>query len=252
MILTLPVSHLISENNYSRIPGIRALEYRNPQPVFNSEMECLFHSNYGIIQKEFIDYFDSISDYLNENKFKLFSFDFGPAVEAVKIQDFYYVTESDLLSKSELEKKVHSRLSYVKSKFNGDIAMENLNYYPTTAYSHICEAEFISDIIRKNDVYMVLDIAHAVISAHNMEIDRYEYLSSLPLDRVKEIHLSAPGIKDGKWQDLHEIPTIDEYKILNFIRERLFIKPYIVVEYYKNISVLREIYSMLNDNVMLI
>ncbi len=247
MILTLSVSHLINKENYFLIPGIKALEYREPRPVLNNEMQSLFHCSYGIVQYEFIDYFDSILDYLVENKIKMFSFDFGPAVEKVEIQDYYYNARSELLSRNELYKKVHSRLKYMKRNFHGDIALENLNYFPTSAYNHVCEANFISDVVRKNNVYFVLDIAHAIITSQNMGIDKYEYLSSLPLERVKEIHLSASGIKDGRYRDLHEMPSAEEYEILAFIKNWLVEDFYLVIEYYKDFVELREIYKNLDN-----
>lgn len=246
MILTLPVSNLISKDNYFLMPRIEALEYREPQPVLDNEIESLFHSDYGIVQKEFIDYFDSILDYLAENRIKMFSFDLGPAAEKVEIEDFYYIARSKLLSRDELYEKIQSRLSYIKSNFNGCIALENLNYFMPTAYNHVCEANFINDIIRKNKVFFVLDIAHAIVTSHNLGIDAYEYISSLPLERVREIHLSAPGIKDGQIRDLHGIPSAKEYELLNFIRSQLVGEPYLVVEYYKDFVKLQEIYKNLS------
>lgn len=248
MILTLPISQIINKENYSLIPGIKALEYKDPRPILDKKMESLFHSGYGIIQEEFLSYFDSIVDYLVENKVKMFSFDLGPSTERVEVEDYYYISKSKILKKNDLFEVIRHRIRYIKNRYKGKIAMENLNYFPTSAYTHVCETDFISDIVKENDVYLLLDIAHAVISAHNMSVDIYEYISLLPLSRVKEIHLSAPGITDGKWRDLHGIPTYEEYEVLDYISKQLIEEPYLVVECYNNLAVLLEIYENINVN----
>jgi uncharacterized protein (UPF0276 family) len=247
MILTLPVGHLINGDNYHQIPSVKALEYRDTTPILDNKLESIFHSGYGIVQEEFLGYFESIVDYLNENNIKMFSFDIGPAAEKIKTEDYYYIARSEVLSKDEIRKIIRQRLKFIREKFHGDIALENLNYFPTSAYSHVCESNFISDIVRDNEVYMVLDIAHAIITVNNMEVDKYEYLASLPLNKVKEIHLSAPGVKDGKWRDFHEEPSLEVYEVLGFIKKRLIGNPYLVLEYYKSLSALREIYESLDS-----
>ena len=83
-ILTLPVSHLIDGNNHLLFTGIKALEYKFPQTVFAKYLPRLFHSCHGVAWKGFLDYFDTISGYLNVNRFKIFSFDLGPAVSSTK------------------------------------------------------------------------------------------------------------------------------------------------------------------------
>jgi uncharacterized protein (UPF0276 family) len=243
MIPVLPVSHLINKNNYSEISGIKALEYRKSQPIIDNEMDCLFHSGIGIVQRGFIEYVDLIIDYLNDNDFKLFSFDLGPSAEDVEYNDYFYITKSAVIDKSQIKKRIQRDLSYIKRRFKGIIALENLNYFPTPAYSTVCDADFIKEVIEENDVYLTLDIAHAIISANNLSINLFNYLSSLPLDRVIEVHFSAPGKKKGKWKDCHERPGRQEFKVLGFLAERIPMNSYLVVEYYKDFISLHTIYK---------
>ena len=70
MILTLPISHLINSENYLNVPGIGALEFKKKQPLFDYSGPIFFHSGRGIIDEDFIDYFDNLLPYLNENKFQ--------------------------------------------------------------------------------------------------------------------------------------------------------------------------------------
>jgi len=245
MILTLPVG-LQNSSNYNKIHNICALEYRDTIPMLENKMERLFHSGYGIIQEEFLPYFDSIIDYLVENNIKIFSFDLGPSAEKVELEDYYYISKSEPLTTNKLLETIKYRISYIRNKYHGDIALENLNFFPTTAYAHVCETDFIYDAIIENEVDMVLDIAHAIISAKNMGVDKYKYLSLFPLSRVKIIHLSSPGIKDGKWRDLHRIPTNEEYDVLAFIEKLLTQDPYLVIESSDNLATLQKTYESVN------
>mgnify|MGYP001346331071 FL=1 len=243
MKLTLPISHLINTENYLLVPGVQALEFKKKQPVFDYSGPLFFHSGKGIIDEDFIDYFDNLLPYLNENKFQHFSFDLGPATPKYKIEDYYYVTEEEVLTAEEISCISKERLNYVKKNFKGIVALENLNYFPTSAYSHVCEPDFFSKVVRDNDVYCILDIAHAMISAHNLGIDWQDYFLQMPLERVKEIHLSTHGIVDGKWRDLHERPNDETLKVLQFIWEKLTSDAYLIIEFYKNFEDLVEIYN---------
>lgn len=247
MILTLPVSNLINKDNYQMIPGIKALEYKDTMPLFENGLDVLFHSSYGIVQEGFIDHFDSIVDYLNDNKIKTFSFDLGPACEKVEYHKYYYVPKSKILSKYQLFHIIKNRIKYIRTKYNGVLAIENLNYFEEPAYTIVCDPIFITKVVLENNIDMVLDIAHALISAQNIKTDIYNYLSSLPLNKIIEVHLSAPGIEKGKWKDLHGKPDSEIFKILNFVLKRNGIKPYVAIEYYKNFSMLKDSYKALND-----
>lgn len=243
MILTLPVSHLINDSNYLQVPFVEALEYKKEQPVLDFAGLNFFHSGRGVIDHDFIEYFDALLPYLRSHKFSHFSFDIGPAAEYVKTEDYYYVAESEVLSAQKISKIASERLSHVKNHFQGRVALENLNFFPTSAYAHVCDPDFISQVVRENDVYLILDIAHAMISAHNLKIKPEKYFSQLPLERVIEIHLSAHGMLEGKWRDLHQRPNDETYEIMDMIKPGLKGSPYLIIEFYKDFDELIEIYK---------
>ena len=247
MILTLPVSHLIDAQNYEKIPGVKALEYKKEQPVIDYSGPILFHSGKGVTDHDFVDYFNALLPYLKSHKFSHFSFDIGPAAERCKTEDYYYVVESEVLSAEKIIQISSERLGYVKKLFDGVVALENLNYFPTSAYDHVCDPDFISKIVRENDVYLILDIAHAMISAHNLNFSPEDYFTRLPLDRVKEIHLSAHGMLDGKWRDLHNRPNNETYELLEMLNRHVKKDTYLIIEFYKDFSELIEIYQEVDD-----
>ncbi len=82
------------------------------------------------------------------------------------------------------------------------LLLENFNYHPTNAYEYICEPDTFSQLIDEIGADVLLDLAHAQISAFNMGWSNpRDYLSALPLHKVIEIHLNHPYNDDSKSQD---------------------------------------------------
>jgi uncharacterized protein (UPF0276 family) len=78
------------------------------------------------------------------------------------------------------------------------LLLENYNYHPTNAYEYVCEPATFSELIAAIGCGMLLDLAHAQISAFNMGwADPRAYLEQLPLDKVREIHINHPYNDDG-------------------------------------------------------
>src|SRR6056297_3075551 len=66
------------------------------------------------------------------------------------------------------------------------LLLENLDYQPTGAYAHICEPAFVRELIEASGTYLLL------------------YLAELPLDRVRQLHVSGPRLRGGVLVDAHE------------------------------------------------
>ncbi len=245
MIITLPVSHLIDAENYRQVPGVKALEYKEVGPALTRELPSLLHSNLGIVQDAFIEWFDGIAHTLAKEHFRVFSFDCGPAAREVELEDYSYVAGSEVLSRGALKELMAHRLNHVRDRFSGRLAVENLNYYPTDAYRHVCEAGFINEVVRENEIGLVLDLAHAIVTAFNMGCEVLDYLLALPLDCVCGIHLSAPGVQDGSWRDLHGPPTQREYALLDRLLPLLPNDIFVAVEDYASLGCVVEDYAKL-------
>ena len=80
---------------------------------------------------------------------------------------------------------------WLKNKFKNKfkIGLENNNYYPTRAYDVIADADFISQVVRDNNLFFLLDIAHAKVKASNKKINYENYLKNLPLDLMLQINI---------------------------------------------------------------
>jgi len=254
MNLTLPISNLVNRKNYFGISGINSFEFKDIKEklartilCYDKDKKMLFHSNIGIIKNNFEDYFISTLPFLKFINVEIFSCTLGPVCSEYFIDDGRYICQSDILEKSDLKKLIKNRIKFIRNNFNGKIALENTNYFYLPAYEYICEPQFITEIIEENDIYFLLDIAHAIISAYNMKMNIREYLNFLPLDRCVEIHLSHIVFIDNILEDSHEIPTIQEYHIIDWLRDRIdFENIYFVIEYYNDFEKLEKEYKYLN------
>ncbi len=141
----------------------------------------------------------------------IISFHLGFSVEEMEVggQFTFNKAKSKILSRQEVFSNINHNLNFLKSIFPGkEIILENLDYAPkdlSGCYEYVCEPEFIKKIIIQNQVGMLLDLAHAKVTAFNKKIDFYNYLFQLPLDRIKQIHMSKSKIKNGLAIDSHNI-----------------------------------------------
>lgn len=88
---------------------------------------------------------------------------------------------------------------YLQSWLNIPLLLENYNYHPTNAYEYVCEPDTFNSLIDAIGCEVLLDLAHAQISAFNMGWqDPRDYLSALPLHKVREIHTNHPYNDNNK------------------------------------------------------
>ncbi|MCE3232025.1 MAG: Protein of uncharacterized function, partial [Rickettsiaceae bacterium] len=71
------------------------------------------------------------------------------------------------------------------------ILVENPSTYLEFKDSEIPEVEFISEVIKQSGCGLLLDINNIYVSAINNNFNPYDYLSSIPIGIVKEIHLAG-------------------------------------------------------------
>ena len=91
------------------------------------------------------------------------------------------------------------------------------------------EPEIISQVIRDANCGFLFDLAHAHISAHYLGIPVWEYILKLPLERLRELHISGAQSVSGVLSD-HLALTTDDWTLLNrgldYIRRGDWPKPW--------------------------
>ncbi|MFA5105067.1 MAG: DUF692 family multinuclear iron-containing protein [Candidatus Margulisiibacteriota bacterium] len=136
-----------------------------------------------------------------------------------------------VLSREETFSRINDSLDTVISYFRrkgyaNRILIENLDYTSGgglgcgSAYEHVCEKDFILELLAKPEIGSLLDIAHSLISANNLirgytpqHLARALYNSG----KLAQIHLNAPQREDGDVFDMH-LPFYTDEDVVNTLR----------------------------------
>jgi uncharacterized protein (UPF0276 family) len=100
------------------------------------------------------------------------------------------------------------------------LILENLDYCAGGAYEHICEPAFIAAVLDATGAGLLLDLAHARVSASRLGAPIEAYLGGLPLERVRQLHISGPRLRDGVLFDAHEQLLEEDYALLEWVLRR--------------------------------
>lgn len=91
------------------------------------------------------------------------------------------------------------------------LLLENITYYATMPTSQLSEGEFVSAVIRESDSYLLLDVNNAYLNAINHGLPVLDALTSLPLERTRQIHLAGHELDEhGVLLDCHGAPVAKE------------------------------------------
>lgn len=237
-VIALPISQHFDTvfSQLSDIVGVTLLRDIKSLPSVLTDYphKRAFHTN-GFINIQFAD--EMTESFMRElERFGVYhmSFDCGPSCRNTYFNSekngiYWPANSSDILKPEDIISIAEERMDYIKSHFKGSVALENLDYNPGGAYEYVCEPDFIKEMVEKLDVYLAMDIAHLLVTAHNFGISPFKYIERLPLERVGEIHISHP---EGE-NDKHNCPTSFEYEMLEHILANS--EPeFIVLEYYQD------------------
>lgn len=115
-----------------------------------------------------------------------------------------YMWSSPLpFSKAEVE-RVAGRAAELQDRLKLPLLHENPFYYARFPGSHLDEAEFIAEVVTRAGTYLQLDLHNIYANSVNFkDYDCQKYLKTLPLDRVRAVHLAGGQWIDGWYHDLH-------------------------------------------------
>lgn len=104
---------------------------------------------------------------------------------------------------------VSERIKTVQDFLERPIAIENVSYYTPVA-AEMDEATFISEIVKRSGCNLLLDVNNVYVNAFNHNYDAKEFIESLPLDKVKYIHMAGhEQVSPDTIIDTHGSPIID-------------------------------------------
>ncbi len=112
----------------------------------------------------------------------------------------------DLLPLPYNEETLHhfsKRITQIQDILETRILVENVSSYLTYRASTLSEAEFIAELLSRTDCDLLLDINNVYVNAVNHGFSASEYLSKIPMQRVREIHLAGYEDRDSYLLDAH-------------------------------------------------
>ncbi|MDO8140802.1 MAG: DUF692 family protein [Candidatus Brocadiales bacterium] len=237
--IATPISHLFENEDHAKriINYSNCLECRDSsinstivnQEVFHSELHPIHE--FTKINFNYLKYIRSV-----KHDLKLITFHVASCCDKPYLDNKMFKIGGKEYSEKEMLKNAKQNFSIIKEVFGKEvkIAIENNNYYPTNAYKYVTEPEFISQIVRENNINFLMDIVHVKISSHNKKIDYEKYKDMLPLDRTIQLHIcSCEFDSDYLAYDAHNYPKEEEFLEVKYLLDKLDIQ-YLTIEYYKD------------------
>jgi len=238
--LSAPMSHLFKDDSGSKDieERVYCLECREDSIESVKSNQQMFHFDRNIVKSWQKDEKDLIgSAIISKRDLKLITFHVSASCDSPVLRGGMYHSGGAEFSRQEMLANARDNIGWLKALVKDrdiKIAAENNNYYPTSAYRYITDADFISQLIYENGLWFLFDLAHAKITVHNKKEPNRDYISALPMDRMIQIHVSKHGVDEhGMAYDAHDMP--DEL-IFQEVEEivRKFWPRYLTIEYYKD------------------
>jgi uncharacterized protein (UPF0276 family) len=103
------------------------------------------------------------------------------------------------------------------------IAVEPISWYVRPPDSPLDEAEFISEILRRADAKLLLDVNNVYVNALNHGFDARGFIDKLPLARVVQLHMAGHHVRaDGQRIDTHAAPISEPvYELFDYTMRKL-------------------------------
>jgi len=93
---------------------------------------------------------------------------------------------------------VSQNVDLVQETLGRQILVENLSAYLAFTDSTMTEAEFLAGLVKKTGCGLLLDVNNVHVSAHNLGFDAWDFIETLPLEAVGEIHLAGHAINSSE------------------------------------------------------
>jgi uncharacterized protein (UPF0276 family) len=106
-------------------------------------------------------------------------------------------------------KHVVERVKRTQDYLGQQILLENVSSYLTYKNSTMSEWEFLSQVAKESDCYILLDINNIYVSARNHDFQAQEYINAMDPARVCQIHLAGHSDYGDYVIDTHDQDVCD-------------------------------------------
>ncbi|MCB1426591.1 MAG: DUF692 domain-containing protein [Zhengella sp.] len=104
---------------------------------------------------------------------------------------------------------VCDRIARVQDYLGRRIAIENVSSYIEYACSEMSEWEFVAEMARRADCWLLLDVNNVFVSGENHAFDGSRFIDAIPVERVVQFHLAGHSEGNGHLIDTHDQPVCD-------------------------------------------
>ena len=117
---------------------------------------------------------------------------FSDHLSCTRIEGYYLQDLTPLPRIQESIETVVSNIKFLEDYFQLPFLIENPSFYSTLIEPEMSEADFLNQILAKADCGLLLDVNNIYVNATNHgEYKEQEFLDSLDLDRVVQVHIAG-------------------------------------------------------------
>jgi uncharacterized protein (UPF0276 family) len=109
----------------------------------------------------------------------------------------------------EAAKRTAQKVREARDFLEVPIAVENVSSYAEYHVSEMTEWEFLNEVVEQADCGILLDVNNIYVSSRNHSFDPFEYLRSIPVERVAQIHIAGHSNYEKYILDTHDHPVLD-------------------------------------------
>ena len=110
----------------------------------------------------------------------------------------------------EAVKHCASKIAEIQDFLGQQILIENVSSYISLHCSQLSEAEFVRAVAEEANCLLLLDLNNIYVNQFNHGDDARKYIDTMPIERVREVHLAGFENKQNYLLDAHNNPVSDE------------------------------------------
>src|SRR5690606_3649519 len=109
-------------------------------------------------------------------------------------------------------RRVAERIQEAQALLGRPMVVENISQYIHRGASEMNEAEFLREVVEHADCGLLLDVNDVFVNAQNFGFDPYAWLETIPLERVRQLHVAGHERWDrfDMFVDTHGATVLDE------------------------------------------
>ena len=105
--------------------------------------------------------------------------------------------------------KTAQKIREVRDFVEVPVVVENVSSYAEFHASEMTEWQFLTEVVERADCGILLDVNNIYVSSRNHSFDPFEYVNSVPHERVAQIHIAGHSKFEKYILDTHDHPVID-------------------------------------------